>query len=111
MKMTDLKLPKEKTKGPETLAAPGKPENQDRWPYGMRLRFESEQCDKMLGLKKMTVGEKVHIEGDGEIISVSSNQNQGGKERYSVEVQVQKVGVDSKDSFDQSYKESAEEDK
>lgn len=95
MKMIDLKLPKKTKKEMEGMKAPIEAEG-DRWPYGMQLRFESEQVDKLPQLEKMKIGQKVNVEGIGEITSIRMSEEKEGKKRYSVEVQLHEVGCESK---------------
>ena len=92
MKMIDLKLSKQKS---EVTEAP-KMAERDRWPYGMQLRFESEQCEKLPNLKSMKIGAKVDVSGVGEITSIRMNEKKGGKEDYSVEIQMHQIGVEGK---------------
>ena len=68
----------------------------DRYPYGMQLRFESEQVDKLSYLKKLKVGQKVMVEGMGEVSSIRMNEEKDGKQRYSVEIQLHEVGCEGK---------------
>ncbi len=96
--MIDLKLSKQKS---EVTEAPKMAEG-DRWPYGMQLRFESEQCDKMPQLKNMKIGAKVDVSGVGEITSIRMNEEKGGKEKYSVEIQMQQIGVEGKSKSQES---------
>ena len=91
--MIDLKLPKRESK--DGTAKPTMVE-ENRWPYGMQLRFEAEQCEKMPQLKTMKIGAKVDVEGFGEITSIRMNEEKGGKEKYSVEIQMHQIGVEGK---------------
>ncbi len=100
MKMIDLKLPKLSKKEMEVTAQP-KIEG-DRWPYGLKLTFEAEQVDKLPMLEKVKVGDDVSIAGMGEVTSIRSSENQDGKKQYTVEVQIQKVGVESARSSPES---------
>lgn len=96
MKMIDLKIPKKSKKEMEaTKPAIGMDEG-DRYPYGMQLRFESEQVDKMPNLEKLKVGQKVSVEGAGEVTSIRMNEEKDGKKRYTVEVQLHEVGCEGK---------------
>ena len=99
MKLVDLKLPKRESKG-ETTKPTMVEEN--RWPYGMQLRFEAEQCEKMPQLKGMKIGAKVDVSGVGEITSIRMNEEKGGKEKYTVEVQMQQIGVEGKSKSQES---------
>lgn len=95
MKMVDLKMPKKSKEQLKKEMSPIEVER-DRWPYGMQLRFESEQVDKLPYLKKLKVGQKVMVEGMGEVSSVRMNEDKGGKQKYSVEIQLHEVGCEGK---------------
>lgn len=94
MKLIDMKLPK-KTKSELKAEIPPIEVECDKWPYGLKLRFESDQVDKLPYLKNMKIGEKVSISGIGEVMSIRMNERKGGKEDYSVEIQIQNVGMES----------------
>lgn len=94
MKLVDMKLPKKTKSELAGTVQPSKVE-QDRWPYGLKLSFESEQMDKLPQLEKMKIGESVSVSGTGEVTSIRMNERTGGKKEYSVEVQIQKIGVES----------------
>lgn len=108
MKMIDLKMPKQEVK--ETTAKPAMVE-ENRWPYGMQLRFESEQCEKMPQLKGMKIGAKVDVSGVGEITSIRMNEEKGGKEKYSVEIQMHQIGVEGKSKTQESMIDAMKEHK
>lgn len=95
MKMLNMKLPKKAEEELKIQTKPMKDEG-DRWPYGLQLRFESDQVDKLPHLKKLKVGQKVNIEAIGEIIGLRMNEEKNGKEKYSVEVQLHEVGCEGK---------------
>jgi len=95
MKMVDVKIPKRLKKEMETMKSPVEMER-DRWPYGLKLTFEHEQVDKLPHLEKMKVGQKVNVEGIGEVTSIRMNEEKEGKKRYSVEVQLHEVGCEGK---------------
>ena len=95
MKLVDIKLPKKAKEEMEKMTAPVAMER-DRWPYGLRLTFESEQVDKIPYLEKVKIGQKLNVEGIGEVTSIRMNEEKEGKKRYSVEVQLHEVGCESK---------------
>jgi hypothetical protein len=91
-----MKLPK-KTK--EELKADMMPismADQDRWPYGLQIRFEKEQIDKMPSLKGLKVGDTVNIEALGTVTAVRMSERQKGEPSHSVEIQIEKVDVQGK---------------
>ena len=104
MKLTDMKLVK-KNKD-ETIAKQPTMEEHDQWPYGLQLRFESEQVNKLPYLKNMKIGEKVSVSGIGEVTSIRMNEKKGAKEDYTVEVQIQKIGCEGMDKKSESMGEA-----
>lgn len=96
MKMVDLKLPKKTKKEMTEMTVIHEEAERDRWPYGMQLHFESEQVNKLPYLKKLKVGQKVIVEGIGEVTSIRMNEKKDGKEDYSVDIQLQEVGCEGK---------------
>jgi hypothetical protein len=95
MKMVNIKLPKRTEEELKGMTVPVEVER-DLWPYGLRLTFEPEQVDKLLNLEKITVGQKVSVEGIGEVTSIRINEEKEGKKKYSVEIQLHEVGCESK---------------
>ena len=100
MKMVDVKLPKKTKEEMKKEMSPVEIER-DRWPYGLRLTFDSEQVDKLPHLKKLKVGQKVNVESIGEVVSIRINDRKDGKEEYSIEVQLQEVGCEAKGKMKQ----------
>jgi len=107
MKMIDLKLPKISKNELKTMAQPIEDEG-PRYPYGMKLTFEEDEIEKLPHLEKMKVGEKVTINGTGEVTSIRMNEDKDKKKRFSVEVQLHKVGCASKEDYDEAFKEASE---
>jgi hypothetical protein len=84
-----------KKKQGEATKTPSVNEVQDQWPYGLQLRFESEQVDKLPQLEKMEIGERVMVNGIGEVTSIRMSEKKQGKKDWSVEIQIQKIGIDT----------------
>jgi hypothetical protein len=96
MKMVDIKLPKKtKKEMMDEMPAISTIEERDRWPYGLRLHFETEQIDKLPHLKDMKIGQKVTVQGVGEVTEISMREQKEGKESWVVEVQLHEVGCES----------------
>ena len=75
MKMTNLKLTPKEAKS--DLDGPG-----PRYPYGTKIRLETDALDKLkCDLAEFTVGQKLKIEAEVEVVGVSMSQRQGGKDR------------------------------
>ena len=92
MKLTDLKRKKkskEEIKSQYTICN----ENEEKYPYGTQLRFDQEEVEKLPILKKFSVGDYVNIQGEACVTSVRSEQKQNGKEKYFVEIQVEKINI------------------
>lgn len=96
MKMADMKMPKRTEKEMKGMAEAVKMEERDRWPYGLQLRFENEQIDKLPHLKNLTVGQKVTVQGVGEVTSLHMTERENNKENWTVEVQLHEVGCEGK---------------
>jgi hypothetical protein len=100
MKMIDLKQKMDETTlGTKPVEAEG-----PRYPYNMRLTFEGDLLEQMKGMENYKIGENVKIEGLGEVVSISKNE--AGTR---VEIQIQQVGISSKESFDESFDEAAKQ--
>jgi|SRR3972149_11412223 len=95
MKMVDLKLPKKTIEEVKKEMSPIEVER-DRWPYGLQLRFESDQVEKLPHLKNMKIGQKVVIQGEGEVTELRMSERKEGKESWTVEVQLHEVGCEGK---------------
>jgi len=93
MELTEMKLPPPKKKGESTVAYDG-PFGSEMWPYGLRLSFEKEQIDKLPSLKNYKVGDVVSIQAKATVTQVSSTERQKGSDRYTVEMQIEKIGCE-----------------
>jgi ribosomal protein L21E len=96
MELVDMKLPKKTEKELKETCCGISTENQDRWPYGLQLRFEKDQVDKLPSLKTYKVGDKVVISAEGTVTSIRTSERQNGKEDHSVEVQIEKIACEPK---------------
>jgi len=108
MEMTSVKLPKKSKSDMKTLANPVDME-QDQYPYGMRIRFETEQVNSVPGMKDLDTKDKVKLVATCSVISKSTNKEAGGKERISVELQIEEVGVTSAKGESNSMKDFMDE--
>jgi len=93
--LIDVKLPK-KTK--EELKKEGmvmpSTDNQDRWPYGLQIRFEKEEIDKIPSLLNYETGDMVMVQAEARVTSISMSERQSGEEDRSVGIQIEKVSVE-----------------
>lgn len=100
MKLVDMKLPKKSEKELKECCCPTPVDKQDRWPYGLQLRFETEQVEKMPSLKDYKVGDKVVISAEAAVTEVRMSETQSTdrdkQTRYTVELQIQQIGCEPK---------------
>jgi hypothetical protein len=89
MNLVDLKLPKKTKKEMNKVMEMEQP----RYPYGFQLRFDAEQVAKLPQLEKVKIGEKVTIQGIGEVIEVRKVERQKQDGQFSVEIQLKQIGV------------------
>ena len=81
---TDLKLPKPTKKGAE-LAMPAVCDG-PRYPYGMRLRFESDILKKFPELNRAKIEEDIAIEAVGVVTEI--RKVEGENNSHSIELQL-----------------------
>ena len=96
MRLTDMKLPKKSKKELEASCVSPGYADEDRWPYGLQIRFEKEQIAKMPEVAKLKVGDTVNVSGTGKVILVRMSEQHGGKDDHCVEIQIEQIGVSSK---------------
>jgi hypothetical protein len=76
-----------------------KPYEAPNYPYGLRLRLESDQLEK-LGLESLPkVGAKMVIEATGVVTSVSQNESKDYNSRC-VEIQIESLAVEDEETSD-----------
>ena len=102
MKLSDMKLPKKTKKEIEAYGRPVMADNQDRWPYGLQLRFETEQVEKLPVLKTFKVGDKVTVLAEATVTEVRMSEIQATRDKktkmhHTVELQVEQIGCTSKE--------------
>lgn len=91
MELVDMKL-KEKSKD-TSLQVVGEYKG-PKYPYGLQLRFEKEEVEKIPSLTEYSVGERVLIQGEAVVTEVRMSEQQGGEKRYTVEMQIEKVSCE-----------------
>ena len=95
MQMMDMKLPKKSKKEMEAEGLPTTAEeNQERYPYGLRLRFENEEFDKLDSLSGLNVGDKVKIQAVGMVTECRESERQGKEKDRSCEIQIENIGIE-----------------
>lgn len=90
MNLVDLKLPKKTKKELNKTVGIEQP----KYPYGFQLRFDSEQIKKLPQLEKVKIGEKVTVQGIGEVMEVRKIDRQNDDNQFSVEIQLKQIGVE-----------------
>ena len=95
--MASMKKAHKDSEGMGASVAPASPD--EEYPYGLRLRLENEELEK-LGLSELPeVGKRCKIMAEGVVESVSSNESKGSDgNRKSVEIQVTGMKIDKADS-------------
>lgn len=83
-------------------------ENAPQYPYGLCLRLEKDQLDK-LGIKKLPApGEEFHIRAVGKVDNVYMSQSSANRDDRSMSIQIVYLGLtDEPEPYDKA--ESAEE--
>ena len=91
-----MKIPKKSKKELIAMEMPTTYEDNDRWPYGLQLRFEKEQIKDLPKLAKFEVGDKVYVYAEATVTAVRISERQKGRNDHSVELQLEKVNVEPK---------------
>lgn len=94
MSLVSMKNKKKSKVELKKLMEGSSPEEQEEWPWGLRLRFEKEQIEKLPLLDKLEVGDSVKISAEGMVSTVSNFERQDGEDDHTVEIQLKKVGVE-----------------
>ena len=100
MQLTDVKLPKKTKEELKNGCSPYISDQQDRWPYGLQLRFETEQIEKMPSLKNYKIGDKIIVNAEAVVTEVRMSENQSTDKNkqfsHTVELQIQQIGCELK---------------
>lgn len=109
MKLTDMKL--KKTKKDDKLS-PVSGMDGDMYPYGLRIRFDEGNSGKIKGLSGASVGDEVSVEAMARVVSIRSEKDTSGNTRTSIELQIEKIGVetcmDDQAAFDEGADDSSD---
>lgn len=94
MELKDLKIPKKLEKElKKSVDVCGEP---DLYPYGTRVTLDTELMAKFPGLENVKAGDKVKIAALGEVIMIRKVDRRGDRKKdWSVEIQLQKMGIDT----------------
>ena len=90
----DLRRPKESLS--EKTVGQIKP---SPYSYEHRISLDQDTLDK-LGVDIPKVGDHFHVLGHGEVVSVNSNHEEGGKKTTRVSLQMKRLGLKPKESGD-----------
>lgn len=100
-KLVSLKMSKKEAKG--DLGYPGQPstkseeDNLPRYPYGTKLRLETEVLDKLdCEPSDFKTGQILEVTARVEVVGTSTSQRQGGKDRNELELQITDLALDTK---------------
>lgn len=98
LKMVSMK--KEKKSGEDMPStAPASADDGESYPYGLRIRLENDEMEKLGFTDLPEVGKVCKIEAEGVVESVSSNQSKGSEgSRKSVEIQITKMATSKAES-------------
>lgn len=82
-----------------------------RWPYGLRICLTEAELKKLgFDASEAEVGGTVHITGAmGEITSVSCDESDSGK-HCRIEIQIQKLAIESEDAENEAAEEAEDGD-
>jgi hypothetical protein len=110
MKLIDMKLPKKNKKELKEACEPCTMD-EEKYPYGLQIHFETEQLKDLPYLKDKKVGDKCYLFCEATVTNTRISERQEGKERHSVGLQIEKVEVKdtmkkySKEMSPKEYKE------
>ncbi|MCK9370113.1 hypothetical protein M0R04_09435 [Candidatus Dojkabacteria bacterium] len=93
MELTDMKLPKISKDSITKNPVPSNYEDRDRWPYGLKLHFESDQVKSLPSLKDYKVGDRVMVMAEACVIDIRMSERQSGTEDHSIGMQIEKIAV------------------
>jgi len=104
MKLIDLKRPKLSEK--ETKDSMGVPGDQNRYPYGLELHFDTEEVEKIEELQDVEAGATLKLIAEVTVTGVRVSEHQGDKKKsHSVDLQLTKVAIVNEDDFDAGFEE------
>jgi len=96
MKLVSMKLPKKSKKEMKDECSPVGYGDNDQWPYGLQIRFETEQLKTLPEILKKKVGDKCIIYAEATVTATRESERQSGKKEQNVELQIEKIQLKSK---------------
>ena len=106
MKLIDMAIPKKTKAELKKMDQPVYEGEGNRYPYGLQLRFEKEEIDKISALKNVEAGAKVNITAVGKVTEVRVTDSEKGNNRHSVEIQIHSVDIPDTANFKDAFKEA-----
>lgn len=87
MELVDLQLPKKSAKElkSDCCVSVG---TQEKYPWGLQIRFEKEQVEKIPSLTLYKVGDKVIIQAEATVSEVRMNETQSNGLSHTIEMQI-----------------------
>ena len=84
---------------------------QPEYPYGLQLRLEKEQIEKLGGLKGITIGNEVKINAMGKVTSIRKEEYAEGKDNNCLEIQITDIDISSDSEYENAFNEANKKDK
>ena len=94
MALVDMKRPKIKKSDMKDVVA-GYPGEGDRYPWGLQLRLEREELERLgLDAKDFKIDANVSITASGSVTGIEMRESTGGKQEYqTVSIQIEKLDL------------------
>lgn len=101
-KLVNLKAPPQE----KTEAKPCNVGERDKWRYGFRLSFDEQLLKAIPSLKSAKVGDRCKIVAEGCVVGVRSEEKPNGEEKHTVDVQLEGIGLENKEDYDEAFDEA-----
>jgi hypothetical protein len=82
----------------------------DEYPWGTKLRFEEDEISKIKEIQGLNVGDSVFINAIGSVVEKSEHSRTKGKDNKTIEIQIEKISIDSKAEESKGFNEKDDED-
>jgi len=96
MKLVNMKIKKKSKKELKEMDIPMAYGDGDKWPYGLEVRFEKEQIEKLPILKKFDVGDRVYVYAEATVKGIRISERSNGHKDHYVELQLESINVEPK---------------
>lgn len=67
---------------------------EDKFPWGLKLRFGTEELEKIPSLKLYKIGDKIIITAEASVVEIRKNERQGEPDDSTVELQIEKISCE-----------------